>query len=296
MEGSGETRIPETSHKLRPCNGCGTELEKMTRLLVCSPEYYRIAYVINSWMRLEVAVDPLSARLQWNNLMAVLEKDCSASLEQMAPAPEVPDLVFTANAAAIAGRTAVLSRFRFPERQPEEDYYRRWFLTHGYHVEQLPEDIAFEGAGDLLGFEALRFGGYRQRTDIRAYEYVSRLINCELVPVELIDLRFYHLDTCFCPLTGGELLWFPEAFDHHGQEAINERLQKSRLIAVREEEALRFACNAISIGKNVVLPEGCPETMAMLQEHGYTPHAVNLSEFIKAGGAAKCLTLALDGV
>ena len=159
MEGSGGTRIPETSRKLKPCNGRGTELEKMTRLLVCPPEYYRIAYVINSWMRLEVAVDPLSARLQWNNLMAVLEKDCSASLEQMAPAPEVPDLVFTANAGAMAGRTAVLSRFRFPERQPEEDYYRRWFLTHGYHVEQLPEDIPFEGAGDLLGFEALRFGG-----------------------------------------------------------------------------------------------------------------------------------------
>ena len=154
----------------------------MTRLLVCPPEYYRIAYVINSWMRLEVAVDPLSARLQWDNLMAVLEKDCSASLEHLAPAPEVPDMVFTANAAAMAGKTAVLSRFRFPERQPEEDYYRRWFLTHGYHVEQLPEDIAFEGAGDLLGFEALRFGGYRQRTDIRAYEYVSRLINCEIVP------------------------------------------------------------------------------------------------------------------
>src|SRR2546423_11049403 len=122
----------------------------MPRLLVCPPEYYRIAYVINSWMRLEVAVYPLSARRQWNNLMAVLEKDCSASLEQMAPAPEVPDMVFTANAAAMAGGAAVLSRFRFPERQPEEDYYMRLILMHRYHVVQLPQGIPFEGARGLL--------------------------------------------------------------------------------------------------------------------------------------------------
>jgi N-dimethylarginine dimethylaminohydrolase len=74
----------------------------MSRLLVCPPEYYRIAYEINSWMHLEVEADPLLARIQWDNLMAVLEKDCGATLERMAPGPEVPDLVFTANAAAMA--------------------------------------------------------------------------------------------------------------------------------------------------------------------------------------------------
>jgi N-dimethylarginine dimethylaminohydrolase len=119
-------------------------------------------------------------------------------------------------------------------------------------------------------------------------------MNCEIVPVELIDSRFYHLDTCFCPLPGGELLWFPQAFDRHGQEAISERVAKSWRIAVREEEAVRFACNAVPIGKNVVLPEDCPVTMAMLAAHGYSAHPVNLSEFIKAGGAAKCLTLSLN--
>ena len=268
----------------------------MSRLLVCPPEYYRIAYEINSWMHLEVPVDPLLARVQWDHLMAVLEKDCGATLERMAPAPDVPDLVFTANAAAIAGSTAVLSRFRFPERQPEEDYDSRWFLTHGYQIQRLPEEIYFEGAGDLLELGALAFGGYRQRTDIRAYEHVSRIMNREIMSVELIDRRFYHLDTCFCPLSGGELLWFPQAFDHSGQTAISERVAKSRRIAVGEEEAVRFACNAVSIGKNVVLPEDCPKTMAMLAAQGYVAYPVHLSEFIKAGGAAKCLTLALDGV
>lgn len=266
----------------------------MTRLLVCPPKYYRIAYEINSWMHLEVAADPLVAGVQWANLMAVLTKECAAVLEQLDPAPDVPDLVFTANAAAVAGRTVVLSRFRHPERRLEEAYYERWFLAQGYIVQQLPEGLHFEGAGDLLAVGDVRFGGYRQRTDIRAYEHVSRLLKCEILPVELVDSRFYHLDTCFCPLSGGGLLWFPPAFDQYGQLTICDHVAASGRIAVVEEEAVRFACNAVSIGKHVVLPEGCPRTMALLQEHGYLPHPVNLSEFLKAGGSAKCLTLQLD--
>ncbi len=266
----------------------------MTRLLVCSPKHYRIAYEINSWMHLEVAADPLVAGLQWDDLMAVLAKECAAVLERLDPAPEVPDLVFTANAAAVAGSTVVLSHFRHPERRLEEAYYERWFVGHGYTVERLPEGLCFEGAGDLLEVGGVRFGGYRQRTDIRAYEHVSRLLKCEILPVELVDARFYHLDTCFCPLSGGELLWFPPAFDQYGQATIGNQVEPSRRIAVVEKEALRFACNAVCIGKHVVLPQGCPRTMAVLQEHGYMPQAVNLSEFLKAGGSAKCLTLQLD--
>jgi len=266
----------------------------VSRLLVCPPEYYRIAYEINSWMHLEVAADQQLASVQWHNLMAVLEKECSAVLEPIAPAPEVPDMVFTANAAAMAGRTAVLSRFRFPERQPEEAYFERWFLEHGYKIEHLPEGLHFEGAGDLLGFDGIKFGGYRQRTDLAAYEHVGRIMDCEIIAVELVDPRFYHLDTCFCPLAGGELLWFPPGFDHYGQATISEQVPASRRIAAPEEEAVRFACNAVTLGRSVVLPDGCSRTTAILQAHGYTPHAVNLSEFLKAGGAAKCLILELD--
>jgi len=269
-------------------------MEKMNRLLVCPPDHFKIAYEINSWMHVEVAADQALARVQWDTLMAVLEKDCGAKLERMAPAREVPDMVFTANAAAMSRRTAILSRFRFAERQPEEAYFERWFLEHGFTVEKLPEGMFFEGAGDLLGFDSLKIGGYRQRTDIRAYQHVCRMIDCEIIPVELIDPRFYHLDTCFCPLAGGEVMWFPPAFDEYGQEAIRHRLPESKRIEVPEDEAYRFACNAVSIGAHVVLPEGCPITMGMLAAHGYIPHAVGLSEFLKAGGAAKCLTLALD--
>ncbi len=264
------------------------------RLLVCPPDHYRIAYEINPWMRVERAADPHVARVQWEILMSVLEKECGAALERVEPAEGLPDMVFTANAGLVIGRTAILSRFRHPQRQPEEERFARWFDAQGYAVIRLPREVFFEGAGDLLGNQEAWFGGYRQRTDVRAYEVVQPVLGREIIPLALVDARFYHLDTCLCPLTGGEVLWFPGAFDRQGQMVVRDRVPVSRRIEVPEEEAFRFACNAVCLGRHVVIPEGCPDTVRQLEAHGYQAHTVCLSEFLKAGGAAKCLTLALD--
>jgi len=264
------------------------------RLLVCPPDYFAVQYEINPWMRLSNRVHPERARLQWHNLMTVLEKQAGAALLRIAPVPDLPDMVFTANAGSVIGRRAVPSRFRHPERQREEPYFERWFREQGYDVTTLEEGLYFEGAGDLLGFPDAWFGGYRQRSDIRAYVRLAEIFGREIIPLELVDGRFYHLDTCFCPLSGGDLLYYPAAFDRYAQAVIDDRLPESRRLAVPEAEALRFACNAVCLGKHVVLPDGCPVTAAALQARGYDPHPVPLDEFMKAGGSAKCLTLALD--
>jgi N-dimethylarginine dimethylaminohydrolase len=266
----------------------------MSRLLVCPPDYFGIEYEINPWMRLSNRVDHERAVSQWHGLMRVLEHETGAGLERLTPVPGLPDLVFTANAGVVVGRTAVVSRFRHPERQREEAYFEDWFRTHGYDVMTLDKDLYFEGAGDLLGFPDYWFGGYRQRSEVRSFPVLSECFHREIIPLELVDSRFYHLDTCFCPLSGGELLYFPAAFDHYGQVAIAEHVAEDRRFPVPEEEALRFACNAVCVGKHVVLPAGCPATARYLQERGYEAHAVPLDEFMKSGGSAKCLTLALD--
>lgn len=266
----------------------------MSRLLVCEPEYFSIQYEINPWMRLSNRVRPERARIQWQGLMDVLTNKAGARLERIKPVPGLPDMVFTANAGSVLGRKAVPSRFRHPERQREEPFFERWFREQGYDVTQLEEGLYFEGAGDLLGFSDTWFGGYRQRSDIRAYVRLSEIFGREIIPVELVDRRFYHLDTCFCPLSGGELLYYPPAFDGYAQRVIEDRIGRDRRLAVPESEALRFACNAVCVKQRVVLPEGCAETMALLAAHGYEPCPTPLDEFMKAGGSAKCLTLALD--
>jgi N-dimethylarginine dimethylaminohydrolase len=266
----------------------------MTRLLVCPPDYFRIDYEINPWMDRRNAVEGRRAALQWRGLMDTLQKKVGVTLEKMAPVEGLPDLVFTANAGVVVDGVAVPSRFRHPERQREQTHFEQWFSAHGYRLEYLTGNTFFEGAGDLLGVPDLWLGGYRKRSDIAAYSQLSKLFGREIIPVELVDDRFYHLDTCFCPLTGGEILFYPQAFDQYAQAVIRDRLEESRRISVRESEAHRFACNAVCVGKKVVLPAGCPDTVGMLQDHGYDVLPLELDEFMKAGGSAKCLTLRLD--
>ena len=266
----------------------------MPRILVCPPDYFGIEYEINPWMRLSNAANTATAQTQWQALIQILQNEIAATLEWMVPWPDLPDLVFTANAGFVHGSIAIPSHFRHPERQREEEKFEQWFRTHGYTVMPLEQESFFEGAGDLLGFPDCWFGGYRQRSDIRAYHQISQVFQKEVLPLELVNNYFYHLDTCFCPLTGGELLYYPHAFDSYAQETIASCVPLPRRLVVSSKEAKRFACNAVCVGHHIVLPTGCPKTTDMLTERGYCVHAVDLSEFMKAGGSAKCLTLTLD--
>ena len=154
---------------------------------------------------------------------------------------------------------------------------------------RLPGDLIFEGEGDALFGGDILFCGYHFRSDIQSHHYISDLLQCLVISLELVDDRFYHLDTCFCPLPDGGAFWYPPAFDSYAQQVVRQYLHP--LLEVTEEEAARFACNAIVAGRNIVMPEGCPRVMAGLVERGYRCHPLPMGEFLKAGGACKCLTL-----
>jgi N-dimethylarginine dimethylaminohydrolase len=201
--------------------------------------------------------------------------------------------VFTANAAIIYRRRAILSHFRHQQRQGEEPLWERWLTEHEFAIERLPEGRYFEGAGDALFCGETLLAGYRIRSDVRSQQLVGQLAGSRVVPLELIDGYYYHLDTCFCPLAPGEAIWYPGAFDDYGRRALAEVVPS--LIEVAPEEARSFACNAVVVGNHVVTNSGCPRLHANLKARGYEPIATPLAEFVKAGGSAKCLTLRLDG-
>ncbi len=262
--------------------------------LMCPPLFYGIEYVINPWMEGQVhATDPPLARQQWNKLHSTLQQLAEVVLEPAVSG--LPDLVFTANAGLIHRQTAVLSNFRCPERQPEAPYDAAWFSQNGYTVVQLPRDIYFEGAGDALFDRALPllWLGHGFRSDLGAQPHLARATGKEVQPLRLRDPRFYHLDTCFCPLEGGYLLYFPAAFDSEANTAIEARIPPEKRLALAEEDATRFACNAINIDSTVVLNDAGPATKDWLTERGFRVIKTDLQEFMKAGGAAKCLSLRL---
>jgi len=262
------------------------------RILMCPPDHYGIEYEINPWMSRQKQADHALAVEQWSALKALLEA-AGAKIEILPPIAGLPDLVFTANAALVYRNTAVLARFRYPQRAGEEPYDAAWLTAAGFAVRQLESGVYFEGAGDALFCGETLFAGYRIRSDVRGHQEIGAMFGCRVIPLELVDPYYYHLDTCFCPLAPGRAIWLPAAFDDYGRRAVSQAIDE--LIEVDAEEARSFACNAVVVGRTVVTNSGCPKLHEALAARGYTPRATPLNEFVKAGGSAKCLTLRLDG-
>ncbi len=261
-------------------------------ILMCAPDYYGIEYEINPWMNRQRQADHELAVRQWQGLHELL-KSVGATISRLTPTPGLPDLVFTANAALVYGRRCILSNFRHEQRQKEKPVNSDWFRTHGFEVEEMPEAWNFEGAGDALFCGDTLFAGYQIRSHALGHQQVAARLHCRVIPVALVDDYYYHLDTCFCPLTPKSAIYFPAAFDEYGLRAIREHVPE--LIEVETQEARNFACNAVVVGSHVVTNSGCPELHRQLTRFGMQPHETPLSEFVKAGGSAKCLTLRLDG-
>ena len=258
------------------------------KLLLCPPDYYGIEYEINPWMNRAHSAIPELARKQWKGLRDTLES-LGCEVELIAAQPKLPDMVFTANAGLVAGQKFIRSNFRFPERRGEEPCYEKWFAEHGYANVRLPDTLFFEGEGDALFCGDVLFCGYRFRSDIRSHQILGEMLGQLAISVELVQDRYYHLDTCFCPLSGGGAMWYPGAFDEYGQKAIRHHVRD--LIEVSPEEAAHFACNAVVLAQDVILADNSPKLCAALAERGYHTHQLAMTEFIKAGGACKCLTL-----
>jgi N-dimethylarginine dimethylaminohydrolase len=259
---------------------------------MCPPDFYGIEYEINPWMSRAHGSTPERADRQWNALYQTLIS-LGVTVELMTPQESLPDLVFTANAGLVFGNRFFSSRFRHDVRARETPFFDRWAEEHGFTVAHLPEGIFFEGAGDALFCGSTLFAGYRIRSDVRGHHHIGKCLNRLVLPMELINPRFYHLDTCFCPLAPGEAIYYPAAFDGYGNKVLTSHIP--RLLAVNEAEAHRFACNAVVIGKTVITNTNCEQLSADLRAWGYQTIAVELDEFLKAGGSAKCLTLRLDG-
>ncbi len=290
--------VPALSRRARRTSGRSTALRAM-RFLMCEPRHFAVRYEINPWMRSNIGrADCAVARRQWDALADRLVH-AGATLDVMtSQPPELPDLVFTANAAAIVQRRAFLSWFAKPERQAEHVLFGDALRKAGCDVDLHFVDarMPFEGAGDALLLEGIGLVlGWGFRTVHAAADaLVHRVHGLSVRAVRLGNARFYHLDTCFCPLSDGSALWYPEAFGPDDRLLLSGLLGPSRGIAVTADEANEFACNAVEVAGRVFAHRWSGRLRGILAARGFEAIATDLSEFVKAGGAAKCLTLRLD--
>jgi N-dimethylarginine dimethylaminohydrolase len=264
------------------------------RVLMCPPEHFDVTYEINAWMHVQSKPDPLKALEQWYALNKIIREDLQAEVELVKPQQEWPDMVFTANAGLVWNDIVIPSRFRFAERQGEVPYFNKWFTEHHYKLHWLPDDVrgSFEGEGDILLYGDVFLGGYRMRSDALVYPAVSTIVGKQVLPLELVDKRWYHIDTCLIPVRSDLLAYYPPAFDNYACKVL-ENLPGEK-IHITEHDALRFGGNAVVVGDKIAMNSGCDDLAEQLEKRGYTIFTTDLSEFLKSGGAAKCLTLLLN--
>jgi N-dimethylarginine dimethylaminohydrolase len=273
--------------------------------LMCQPQHFAVTYSINPWMDPKTWADSgaalhATAERQWAGLRRTLVAQ-GAAVEAIAPEPGLPDLVFTANAAVVLDRKAMPARFRHRERRREEPVFAaglRALQARGLidEIVELPEGVALEGAGDCIWdrHRGLFWLGCGFRSDAAAGQVIEARFGVRCLPLHLADPRFYHLDTAFCALPCGGVLYYPQAFTPAALETIHAHVAPAQRIALGAEDAEHFAANAVSFDRVLVLSSCSDALRRELERRGYTIAETPLDAFQRSGGSACCLTLRLD--
>jgi N-dimethylarginine dimethylaminohydrolase len=275
------------------------------RFLMCRPQYFAVTYSINPWMDPRAWADSgeqlhATAARQWAGLhRTLLARD--AVIEAIEPEPGLPDLVFTANAAVVLNRKAILARFFHPERRREQPVIAAGFRAlqaHGLldEVIEIPEGVTLEGAGDCIWdrWRGLFWMGCGFRSDTAASYVIEEQFGVRCLPLALADPSFYHLDTAFCALPHGDILYYPEAFTAAALDIIHEHVAPAQRILLNRADATRFAANAVCLDRVLVLSSCSSALRHKLEDRGYTVDTTPLHAFLRSGGSACCLTLRLD--
>ena len=262
----------------------------MKHFLMCEPKFYDVCYVINPWMEGNLGkVNRPLAKQQWEKLYGIVSEMASVSLIE--PVAGLPDMVFTANAGLVHNNDAIVSSFLHAERQPEAQHFEKFFASRGLKVRHLKEKTIFEGAGDALfdSHERLWFGS-GIRSDSHALDEIVAALHLEAHALELVDPHWYHLDTAFCPLPEEQAIAYKKAFAGKSGGALDEEFGEN-IIWISESDARNFVCNAISIDRRIIMHKASAELKSILKQRGIDVIEADVSEFLKAGGSCKCLTL-----
>lgn len=267
------------------------------RYLMCRPEFFTVSYTINPWMEPANPTDTAKAVRQWQALYDAYLA-LGHEVELIDPIDGLPDMVYTANGGFLIDGIAYGAKFRFDERVPEGPAFMDWFRDNGYDV-VVPREVN-EGEGDflLVGDTILAGTGFRSTGD--SHREVGEVFGREVVSLNLVDPRFYHLDTAIAVLDpvegpGGveraNIAYLEHAFDERGQAVLAERYPDA--IRVSDDDGAVFGLNSASDGYNVIISPRATGFEAQLRERGYNPIKIDLSELLLGGGGIKCCTLEL---
>ncbi|CAM4403181.1 dimethylargininase [Mycobacterium senriense] len=261
-------------------------MPSVRRYAMTPPAFFAVEYAINPWMNTTTPVDVGLAQAQWESLRETYLR-LGHHVEVIEPVPGLPDMVYAANGGFVTRDVAIVARFRFAERAGESRAYAQWMSSLGYrpvctrHVN--------EGQGDLLKVGDIVLAGWGFRTDRRAHAEISRALRAPVISLQLVDPRFYHLDTALAVLDDHTIAFYPPAFSAEAQEQLGALFPDA--IIADTADAYVLGLNVVSDGLHVVMPSAATGFGAQLRRADFEPIGVDLSELLKGGGSVKCCTL-----
>ena len=259
------------------------------QIVMCPPDFYNIEYSINPWMDTGNTVIKENALKQYNKLKTSFE-NASAEITELPPVKGLPDMVYATNAGYAGNNIFIKANFKAAQRKYEADEAEKFFAKKGFDIFTMPGDIAFEGEGDLIRSESKYFLGCGIRSDEKAAEILGKIIGKEIVPLELVNPYFYHLDTCFGPINDDLVVINPVAFSDNSLKTIHAKFKN--VIFANEQDNSVLGCNLIVTGTNVFLGSGISDILRTgILSFGYSVNEIKMSEFLKGGGSVKCLSL-----
>lgn len=257
------------------------------KILMCSPTHYDVVYEINPWMDLAVKPDKKLAHQQWQNLFNLYQK-LGVEVEIIGQGENLPDMVFTANGGTVYNNMFVSGNFRYPQRKGEEKLFQKWFADHGYDIKLLPYSQG--GEGDALFYKGTLYMGYGFRSDKKVHVEMGTILGVPTFSIKLIDPYFYDFDTTFCPIGDRGVLYYPEAYapeDRERAAAIEGAIPMTKV------QAENFIANSVFVNGKLLVGYLDDDLVRKLKKLDVEPILLNMSEYKKAGGGIKCLTLYL---
>ncbi len=250
------------------------------------PSFFTVSYAINPWMDTSTPVDTDRAVRQWETLLSAY-RALGHTVELVDPVEGLPDMVYAANGGLVVNGTAIVARFAYPQRAGEAVAYAEWMSGHGFEPRRTRHTN--EGQGDLLVVGSKILAGYGFRTDRRAHAEIAEITGMPVISLELVDPRFYHLDTALAVLDDTTIAYYPPAFTEDARAAL--RMLFPNAIEVVSADAYVLGLNVVSDGRHVLLPANATGFATQIAELGFEPIGIDLSELFKGGGSVKCCTL-----
>lgn len=269
-------------------------------VMMCRPKFFDVRHhLLNAHMEMKIAVKKKLALTQWDNTYKILIAN-NVKVDLLDPHPDLPDMVFTANAGIVHGNKAVVSNFGAVPRRPETQYHTTFFKERGFEVlNPLDDEVEIEGCGDFMpthNGESF-FVAHGFRSSFKAYAYLKDVLSLpkdKLHHMKLMNPYFYHIDTALMSLTHGHLMYYPDAFDKESEKKILD-VGGNKVIAIGKEDAMDFACNSVNFeenGEHLIIGNKFSDPLKdKLTNYGYKVIETPYEQFLLAGGSIRCSVL-----